>query len=453
MIKNSSTLTEGSIFKSLMYFAVPIFLSLLLQALYGGVDLLVVGWFGSTADVSGVSTGSVLLNTVTMIITGLSMGITILVGEEIGRKRPVEAGRAIGSGIALFTVFGIVLTVIMALCAFDIAQLLKAPKEALVQTGQYIQICGIGSLFVVAYNVLGAIFRGIGDANTPLVTVAIACVINIIGDLLLVAGFGMGAAGAALATVAAQCISVVISIYLIRRKKNVPFIMKRHMICFNKRIISKELKLGTPVALQEVFVGTSFIVIQAVVNSLGVVPSAAVGIAEKISTFVMLVPSSYMQALSAFVAQNMGARKKDRANYALKYSVCTAFFVGTGMMILLFFAGDILSALFTQDGEVIMAAHSYLKAYAIDSLICPMMFCFIGYFNGREKTLFVMLQGFIGAYLVRLPIVYMMSKMQGVTLFEIGLGTPASSLIQISLCVAFYWYINKHRQRALAPMT
>lgn len=438
------SLTEGSILGSLMRFAVPIFLSLLLQALYGGVDLLVCGQFGTTADVSGVSTGSSLINTVTNVITGLAMGITVTVGEAIGRKNPKDAGKAVGTGICLFAVFAVVLTALVAGGAPIITTWLQAPAEAYTPTMHYIRICGAGSLFIVAYNVLGAIFRGIGDAKTPLMTVGIACVVNIFGDLLLVDGFGMGAAGAAIATVAAQCISVVISLAIImRRRSSLPFILTRDMIRFNGWILGKEIKLGAPVAIQEIFVGTSFIVIQAVVNKLGVIPSAGVGIAEKVCAFVMLVPSAYMQSMSAFVAQNMGAGKQDRANKGLGYSVGTAFGVGLFMMALLLFAGNVLAGIFTKDPEVVLAAHSYLKAYAIDCLIAPMMFCFVGYFNGRERTLFVMLQGFAGAYLVRLPIVIIVSHITGATLFQIGLGTPASSLVQITLCLLYYRYINK----------
>lgn len=441
-MKKELSFTQGNILKSLMWFAIPIFLSLLLQALYGGVDLLVVGRFATTGDVSGVSTGSTLLNTLTMVITGLAMGITILVAEEIGKENPKKAGQAIGSGICLFIVLGIVLTICIGLFAPNIAILLQAPKEALQATSSYIRICGIGSLFIVAYNVLGAVFRGIGDAKTPLFTVFIACIMNIFGDLLLVDGFGMGAAGAAIATVAAQCVSVLVSLFFIFRRENLPFEFSKEMLCFDAKIIKKECTLGLPVALQELFVGTSFVIIQSVVNSIGVIPSAGVGIAEKVCAFVMLVPSAYMQSMSSFVAQNIGAKKVDRANKALKISLISAFCVGILMLILLVFKGDFLSSIFTKSNDVVLASHRYLKAYAIDCLIAPMMFCFIGYFNGCEKTFFVMLQGFVGAYCVRLPIVFIMSHFT-TDLFHIGLGTPASSLVQISLCIFYFFKIRK----------
>ena len=444
-MENTQNLTEGNILGSLVRFAVPVLLSLFLQALYGGVDLLVVGQFASTADVSGVATGSMLLQTMTMIVTGLAMGITVVVGERIGRREPVQAGRAIGSGICLFGVCAVFLTAVMAGGAEILSVLMHAPEEALSQTAAYVRICGAGSVFIVAYNVLGAVFRGIGDSKTPLFTVAVACVINIAGDLLLVAGFHTGAAGAALATVAAQAISVLLSFGLIR-KKTLPFVFSREFIRFDRRYVVLELKVGIPVALQEFLVGISFLVIQMIVNSFGVVFSAGVGVGEKVCSFIMLVPSAYMQSMSAFVAQNMGAGNPGRAKRALGCGIATSLAAGVVMGYLSFFHGDMLASIFSKDAAVIEAAHSYLKAYAIDCLLTPFLFCFTGYYNGREKTMFVMAQGIIGAFLVRIPVVYLISRIPGASLFQIGLGTPASSLVQITLCFIMFFLLEKREK-------
>lgn len=441
-MQKTRNLTEGNIFRSLIRFAVPVLFTLFLQALYGGVDLLVVGQFASTADVSGVATGSMLLQTVTMVVTGLAMGITILVGEKIGRRQPDEAGRAIGGGLCLFAVFAAVLTVFMVCGAELLARLMHAPAEAFEETVLYIRICGAGAVFIVAYNVLGSVFRGIGDSKTPLLTVAIACVINIVGDLLLVAVIPLGAAGAAIATVAAQAISVIISLVIVRRK-SLPFTFSRTYIRLEKSIVGTELRLGTPVALQEMLVGVSFLLIQAIVNSFGVVPSAGVGVAEKVCVFIMLVPSAYMQSMSAFVAQNMGAGNPYRAKKALGYGIATSLAAGLVMALFTFFHGDLLAAIFSKDTAVIAAAHSYLKAYAIDCLLTPFLFCFIGYYNGCEKTLFVMLQGIIGAFGVRIPVAYLVSRMAGASLFQIGLATPASTCVQIALCVGMFLFLER----------
>ena len=430
---------------SLMRFTIPVLFALFLQALYSGVDLMIVGQFAETADVSGVASGTSLTMTLTQVITGLSTGITVLVGEKIGQKRPDEAGRAIGCGICLFAAAALIITAVLVPGAGVIASALQAPEEAYAQTVSYIRICGMGAVFITAYNVIGAVFRGLGDSGTPLFTVAVACVTNIIGDLVFVAGFHMGAAGAAVSTVMAQALSVVISLLLIR-KKELSFTLTRDSFRLKGGFIAKELKLGAPLALQEVFVGVSFMFIQAVVNTFGVTASAGVGVAEKVAAFVMLIPSAYMQSMSAFVAQNLGAGDMARARKALKLSVITAFAAGIVMLCVQYFGGGLLSAIFTADAEVIAASHSYLKAYAIDSLISPMMFCMLGYFNGCEKSVFVMVQGLIGAIGVRMPIVYLVSRIPGVTLFTLGLGTVASSVVQMTLCVAYYCLTERKKK-------
>lgn len=281
----------------------------------------------------------------------------------------------------------------------------------------------------------------------PLITVAIACVINILGDLLFVAVLQMGAAGAAIATVMTQAVSVMLSLLIIR-KRSLPFVFKRNSIQFGKKNMIKILSLGTPIAFQELLVGISFLVLLAIVNSMGVIASAGVGVAEKLCGFIMLVPSSFMQAMSAFVAQNMGARKPDRANKALFYGIGTSLMAGIVLFYLGFFHGDMLSAIFAKDPNVILASADYLKAYALDCLLVAFLFCFIGYFNGCGQTFFVMLQGIVGAFCVRVPVAFLISKVPGVTLFQLGLATPCSTIVQIVLCI-LYFFLNKKGNRTI----
>lgn len=437
-------LLNGNVLKSLIKFALPIFAAMFLQSLYGGVDLLIVGQFATTADVSGVATGTILIHMVTMVITGLAMGVTVYIAQKIGQGKLNDAGKAVGNGICLFSIIAFVLTFVLFVFAHPLTHLLHAPVEAYNQTVRYIQVCGLGMIFVVFYNLIGAIFRGIGDSKTPLFTVIIACIVNIIADLIFVCIFHMGAMGAAIATVLAQTVSVILSLIIIKNK-NLPFHFDKSYIRIDMRIMSKELKLGTPIALQEFLVGLSFVVIQVIVNSIDVNASAGVGVAEKVCAFIMLVPSAFSQSISAFVAQNVGASKLDRAKHALKYGImsalCAAFVIGT----FTFFRGDILAGIFSKDMIVVAQAHNYLKAYAIDTFLTSFLFCFIGYYNGHGKTLFVMIQGLIGALLVRIPVVLFMSTIEGVSLFQIGLATPAASLIQILLCLGYWKYMYRHK--------
>lgn len=444
-MRQTQNFTEGKIFAPLIRFVGPVLLALLLQTMYGAIDLMVVGQFGTSADVSAVSTGSMVMHTVTVVITGLAMGLTVLVGRKIGEGLREDAGNIIGSGIWLFGVLAVVLSVLMVFAAPSMAKLMQAPVEALDKTISYITICSAGAIFIVAYNLVGSIFRGIGDSVMPLVTVAIACVLNIIGDLVFVALFHMGTAGAAIATVFAQAVSVALSLLLIRRRE-MPFSLKAGAIRPSGKLIRQILILGIPIALQDLLVSISFLAITAIVNSLGLIASAGVGVAEKLCGFVMLVPSAYMQAMSAFVAQNMGAGKPQRAQKALLCGIASSLVVGAVMGYLSFFRGDLLAGLFAKDAAVISAAAEYLKAYAIDCLLTSFLFCFIGYFNGTGNTIFVMLQGIIGSFGVRLPVSWIICRQAGANLFHIGLATPASSLVQIILCSVFF-IITRRKQK------
>lgn len=446
-MKETHNFTEGRIFAPLIRFALPVLLALFLQTMYGAVDLGVVGRFGGElADVyvSAVSTGSQIMQSVTIVITGLAMGLTVTVGKKIGARQEQEAGRIIGSGIWLFGVIAAILTIVMVFSAALIAQVMRAPKEAYEQTVVYITICSAGAVFIVAYNLVGSIFRGIGDSKMPLVTVLIACVLNIAGDLLLVAVFHMGAAGAAIATISAQAVSVLLSLLIIRRRE-LPFTFSIKDIRPGGAYIKNILRLGIPIALQDLLVSISFLVIIAIVNDLGLTESAGVGVAEKMCGFLMLVPSAYMQSMSAFVAQNIGAEKPERAKMALLCGVASSLAAGVITGYFTFFHGDLLSGIFARDQEVILAAADYLKAYAIDCVLTSFLFCFMGYFNGCGNTTFVMLQGIIGAFGVRLPVSWLMSKQIPVSLFHIGLATPASTVIQIIMCGA-YFSIASRRQ-------
>lgn len=449
-MNKAQNFTEGKIFSPLIRFALPVLLALFLQAMYGAVDLLIVGQFGGeNADVfvSAVSTGSQIMMTLTVVITGLAMGLTVYVGEKIGAGKRDEAGEIIGSGITLFGVISLVLTVLMVAFSSSLASVMHAPEEAFENTVLYVAICSAGTLCIVAYNLIGSIFRGTGDSKIPLITVAIACVLNIVGDFLLVAVLGLGASGAAIATVFAQAMSVVISLFIIR-KRSLPFDFSKKYIRFNGMHIKAVLKLGIPIALQDLLVSISFLVITAIVNNIGLVESAGVGVAERVCAFIMLIPSSFMQSMSAFVAQNMGALKYDRAKKALLYGIASSLSVGIVVGYFSFFHGDILAGIFAKDAAIIAPATEYLKAYAIDCLLTAFLFCFIGYFNGCGNTKFVMVQGIIGGICVRLPVSWLMSKSVPVSLFHIGLATPISTTVQIILCISFFVImqrVNKHK--------
>ena len=434
--------TEGSIIKKLISFMIPILGSLILQAMYGAVDLLIVGRFGTTAGLSGVSTGSQILNFVTFIITSFAMGVTVLISRYLGEKKPKKIGKIIGGATILFTAISVVLCIIMIIFARPISILMQAPKEALELTILYVQICGAGIFFIVAYNVISAIFRGLGDSKSPLIFVAIACVVNIVGDFIFVAIFNWNVVGAAFATVIAQAVSVVISL-IIMKKKSLPFTIKKKDFYLNREV-KRFMIIGTPLALQEFLTQMSFLALCAFVNRLGLEASSGYGVACKVVNFVMLVPSALMQSMTSIVSQNVGAKKEKRAVEVMTTGMKFGGIIGTIVFLLIYFQGASLISIFTEDSSVIQKGYEYLLGFAPETILTAILFSFIGYFNGHENTIWVMIQGFIQTILVRLPFAYYMSIQENASLTKIGLAAPVATLFAIILNLVFY-FKNKKR--------
>ena len=426
--------TQGNIANKLIRFMIPILGALVLQAMYGAVDLLVVGQFGTDAGISAVSTGSNVINLVTFVISELTMGVTVLIGRYLGENRNERIGKVIGGAIVFFAIMAAVLMVLLLAFAPQFASWLNAPKEAYDLTVTYIRICGAGILFVVAYNVISGIFRGLGNSRLPLIFVAIACVVNIVGDLVFVAVFKMNVAGAALiafsvATILAQLVSVVMSLAIIK-KQQFPFHFSKKDICFSSEI-RNFLKVGFPIALQEFLTNISFLILCAIINGMGLEASSGYGIAQKVVSFIMLIPSSLMQSMSAFVAQNVGAGKEDRARKAMRTGMLLGVCIGVFVSALSFFRGDIPSALFTGNQAFIAKSAEYLKGFAPEAILTCLVFSYIGYFNGHGKTIPVMVQGISASFLVRVPLSYLFSIQKGATLTTIGYAVPLASVYGI----------------------
>ena len=445
MTSDKADFTQGNILKKLVAFMMPILGALILQAAYGAVDLLVVGRFGSTSGLSAVSTGSQVLNLVTFVVIQFAMGITVLIARYLGEKRPERIGAVIGGGAVVFTMMSVALFIAMVGFARPISVLMQAPAEAVDLTASYVRICGAGILFIVAYNLLSAIFRGLGDSKSPLLFVLVACIVNIIGDLILVAGLHMDAAGAAIATVTAQALSVVFAVMLLL-KKDLPFAITKKDFRLNPQC-RKFLKIGLPLALQEFLTQISFLALCAFVNRLGLEASSGYGVACKIVNFAMLVPSSLMQSMASFVSQNIGAGKKKRAKQSMFTGIGVGLAVGCVVFVLVLFKGDVLCSAFSTDAAVIQNGFAYLKGFAPETLVTAILFSMIGYFNGNNKTVWVMTQGLIQTLLVRLPLAYFMSIQPNASLTKIGLAAPVATTVGIVLNVGFFIYLNQTEQR------
>lgn len=440
-MNDNQDFTVGSIPKKMMRFMLPILGALILQAMYSAVDLLIVGQFGTTAGISGVSTGSNVMNLFTFFTCSLSMGVTVLMGRYLGEKKEERIGALLGGSVVFFILLSLVFSVVMFVFARQIAMIVQAPEEALELTILYIRICACGFVFVVFYNFISSIMRGLGNSTLPLVFVAIACVVNIIGDLILVAGFKMNVAGAAIATIFAQAVSVVLSVIIISRSK-LPFKVSIGDFRLNREV-KNFIRIGLPLGFQEILTNGTFLALCAFINRMGLECSSGYGVGQKVQSFVMLIPSAIMQSLASFVAQNVGAGKEDRAKKALLTSISIGSGIGVFVGLGIFFFGDYVAALFTNDAAVVGRAFEFLRGFAPEAVVTCVLFSFMGYFNAHSKSVFVMLQGILQSLLIRLPMSYFMSVRPNASLTGVGLAAPTATVFGIALCMGYYLVMKK----------
>ena len=433
-------LTQGSVPKVLLQFAVPFLIANVLQALYGGADLFVVGQYDDSASVAAVAIGSQVMQTITGIILGITTGTTVLIAIATGAKDNRKVAFTIGSSVWLFSITGVVLTLVMVLFHSRIAELMHTPVEAMVDTKNYILVCSLGILFIVGYNVVCGILRGLGDSKTPLYFVGLACVINIVLDFILVGYFHWGATGAAIATVTAQGVSFGIALWFLYRH-GFHFDFSRKDIRLNRNLSKKILVLGAPIALQDALVNVSFLIITVIVNQMGVIASAS----EKIIVFAMLPPMAISSAVATMTAQNYGAGLIKRMNKCLASGIGIALVFGVSVCVYSQFLPETLTAFFTKDAAVVAMAADYLRGYSIDCIVVSFVFCINSYFSGQGNSLFPMIHSLIATFLFRIPLSYWFSQIDSSSLFIMGFAPPISTVVSLLICI---WYL-RYTQRKL----
>lgn len=440
-------LTTGSVFKNVILFSLPYLLSYFLQTLYGMADLFIIGQYDGVASTTAVSIGSQIMHMITVMIVGLAMGTTVSIAQAIGANNKKQASKVIGNTVALFMGVAIVGMALLLMLVHPIVSVMSTPVEAVSGTVTYLTICFIGIPFITAYNITSSIFRGMGDSKSPMYFIAVACVANIVLDYLFMGVFGLGPAGAALGTTISQAISVLVSLIVIIKRKSIALVkadFRPHRL-----IMGKILSIGIPIAVQDGLIQVAFIVITIIANQRGLNDAAAVGIVEKIMSFLFLVPSSMLSTVSALGAQNIGANKPERAVETLRYAILIA--VGFGILVTItiqFTAGSIVS-LFTDgntsDGaDVIRLGSQYLRGYIFDCIFAGIHFSFSGYFCACGKSGLSFLHNILAIVMVRIPGVYLTSRIFKTTLFPMGLATAAGSLLSVLICViAFYVIYHK----------
>lgn len=425
-MSDKNNLTQGSIIKTLIRFSLPLLFANIIQALYGAVDLMVIGRYCTAESVAAVSTGTQVTQIITSIITGMTLGGTILVGKYIGMERPEDAKKSIGTTLSIFAIFSLILTLIMMISSGTILNLLHTPSEAYALAHRYVLICCSGIFFICGYNAISSILRGYGDSVRPMTFVAVACAMNIILDIILVKYFHMDVAGTALATILSQGFSMLFSIiYLNRHNFLFTFRLKNFRIEKEKAV--ELAKLSIPISLQECMVRLSFLYLTAVVNTFGIYAASAVGVASKYDVFAMLPATSIASALSAITAQNLGAGKPER----IRKSVAAGLGIALAMSACFFAWAQISPAsmirIFADDEKIIEAGIPFFRTCSYDYLAVTFVFCLNGFLNGSSKTIFTMISCCSGALLLRMPLLYIVQRYFPDSLAVLGCVAPAVS--------------------------
>ena len=443
-------LTKGSVFKNIVLFSLPYLLSYFLQTLYGMADLFIVGQFEGVESITAVSVGSQVMHMLTVMIVGLAMGSTVMIGKFIGADKKEEASAAVGNTVVLFMGVAAVLTIGLLLFVHPVVHVMSTPKEAVSDTVRYLTICFMGIPFITAYNIISSIFRGMGDSKSPMYFIGIACGVNIFLDYLFIGGMGLGASGAALGTVLSQTISVITALFVIRRKKTGISIKKYHLKPCSA-VMGQILKIGIPVALQDGFVQIAFIVITIIANKRGLNDAAAVGIVEKLIGIVFLVPSTMLSAVSAISAQNIGAGKQERAVRTLKYAVMIAAGFGFAVSVITQIVSVSVVKIFTEDAAVAVLGGQYLRSYIWDCMFAGVHFCFSGYFCACGKAGISFIHNSLSIILARIPGAYLASIYFSDNLYPMGLAAPAGSILSDVICVIAFVHLNKKRKGSGLP--
>lgn len=441
-------LTSGSVLKNIIYFSLPYMLSYFLQTLYGMADLFIIGQFDGVAGTTAVSNGSQVMYMLTVIIVGLAMGTTVNIGKAVGRRDREDISRIIGNTATLFMTISVVLMVVLILLVRPIVSVIGTPSQAVEGSVNYLTVCFIGIPFITAYNIISSIFRGMGDSKSPMYFIATACFANIVLDYLFMGVLKLGPTGAALGTTLSQTLSVLITLIYIQ-KKNTGIELEKSDLKPDKETIGKILKTGIPVSLQDGFIQVAFIIITVIANHRGINDAAAVGIVEKVIGVLFIVPSSMLATVSALSAQNIGAKKYDRAEKTLRYAIILTVSYGIVVATITQFISKLIISLFSPDSTVILLGSEYLTGYSWDCIFAGIHFCFTGYFCAYGKSYIGFVHNIISILFIRIPGSYLASAMFSDTLLPMGFAASAGSVLSILICVGAFIWLKTHSLKNL----
>jgi putative MATE family efflux protein len=431
-------LAKGNVAKQLILFAIPFIISNLIQTLYSVADMVIVGQFNGTYSMSGVNIGGQVTNLLLNVAIGISTGGTIMIAQSVGAEKTKQLQKIIGTLLTSLMVAAVVMTILMLVLKDPILELIHTPEESFEEASIYLAVTALGTVFIFGYNALSAIMRGMGDSKSPLIFVTIACFTNIVLDLLLVGGLHQGAFGAAVATVVSQALSMLLCVGYLKRKGFV-FDFNLQSFRVDKMQLEGILKLGIPLTIQNLITNLSFLFMTTLVNYIGVTASAAVGAVGKYNGFAILPALAMNAAISAMVAQNIGAEREDRAIKTMLTGMGIAYLISVTIFALTRLFPEEVLMMFSSDPEMIRVGVPYLYAFSYDYLLVPAAFCLVGFFIGTGHTTFSLINNIMSSIVIRIPAAYLLSDTLGLGLKGVGMAVPFATGCTIILSLWFFF--------------
>ena len=450
--KLGNDLTQGRVGKTLIKFTIPFLIANILHTLYGIVDMYIVGQFADATQLSAVSISSGIMMLGNGLVMGFSTGGTVAVGQMVGSRKEKDLNETISTIFCMLPLLALILMTAGLLLRHPLLHALNAPAESYDSAAAYLAICMIGLIFTGLFFSISAVLRGMGDSKGPTIFISISCVANIIGDYFCVKTLQMGAAGAALATTVSQGLSVLLG-YIYLRRHNFPFDFHPSSFRIYKDKLKMLLRLGIPTAFQEAMTTLSFLVLEAIINSMGYIASAAAGVADRVFNVSIMPASAFTAAISAMVAQNTGAGEYERGRKSLRIGLTMGFGVAAVILLIMALFPAQLIGCFTDDPDVIRNGVDYMTFYKFDCVICSIAFCINGYINGTGHTRMTMVVNVISSLCVRLPAVWLLSRIAGATLYHIGLGFPIASVVQLLIGLWFIFFSKSEKEAKARYLT
>lgn len=449
--KSSDTLirdlTQGSVTRLLLIFAFPLLCSNLLQTVYNMVDMIVIGQFVGREGLSAVSIGGDVLHFLTFLVMGFSNAGQVILSQYIGAGNRDRIRGTIGTMFTVTFISAVGLTIVCYLGLDAFLRAMNTPEECFDYARQYGLTCVLGLVFIYGYNLVSAILRGMGDSKHPFIFIAVATVVNLVLDLVFVAGLGMGPFGAALATVIGQGVSFLWAIfYLYRHKESFGFDFKPASFKPDPEVLPKLIRLGLPMILQSAAINFSMLFVNSYINSYGVVASAVTGVGNKLGSITAVVTNALSTAGSSMVGQNLGAEKYHRVPKIIGVSMVIDLAFAVLLSFLTICFPRTIFGLFNSDPQVLDMAMTYIPVAVLLYVGFAMRSPFFALINGSGNAKLNLIVGLLDGVICRVGLAMLMGLAMGMGIMGFWLGNAFAGYMPF-LIGGVYFLTGKWKRR------